>query len=338
MLALNPTQLANASHSIGILDHAGIPYALAIGNHDYDKLPPVNRSAITFNQYFGPSRYANAGHYGATNFPAGSNENFYETFNWGGKSYLVLVLEFVPRNSALAWAKSVLNANTDKEVFVTTHSYLYSDNTTVDECDTADMVGDNNGAMQWSKLISQYPNISVVLSGHITNQFNARRSDVGAAGNFVHQIFANWQVWTNGGNGYLRVMQFSPSNNTINVQTYSPYTGLYLTDSGDQFTLKWHNDGTPGGGSATVVGRVRNAAFGKGCIGIAGATVNVGGATVTTDSNGRFSLTIPPGQVFANATAAGYLISSQSVKLNDYFPNELDFFLTATPPCPQSSV
>src|SRR6266699_291139 len=86
MLALNPTQLANASHSIGILDQAGIPYALAIGNHDYDKLPPVNRSAITFNQYFGPSRYANAGHYGATNFPAGSNENFYETFNWGGKA------------------------------------------------------------------------------------------------------------------------------------------------------------------------------------------------------------------------------------------------------------
>ena len=101
-IGTDPTQLANASHSIGILDQAGIPYALAIGNHDYDKNPPVNRSAINFNQVFGPSRYASAGHYGATNFPAGSNENFYETFTWGGKSYLVLLLEFVPRNSALA--------------------------------------------------------------------------------------------------------------------------------------------------------------------------------------------------------------------------------------------
>src|SRR6266567_6936010 len=249
------TQWGNASHSAGILDQAHVPYAFAIGNHDYDTLPPTSRAATTFNQYFGPSRYANSAYYGSTNLPAGSNENFYETFTWGGTSYLILILEFVPRNSALAWAKSVLDANTDKEVIVVTHSYLYSDNTTVDECDTADMVGDNNGAMQWSKLISQYPNISVVLSGHITNQFNARRSDVGVGGNFVHQIFANWQTSTNGGNGYLRVMQFSPSNDTINVQTYSPYTGLYLTDSGNQFTVKWRNDGTPGSGTATVTGR-----------------------------------------------------------------------------------
>ncbi len=243
----------------------------------------------------------------------------------------------MPRNSALAWAKSVLDANTDKEVIVVTHSYLYSDDTTVDECDTADMVGDNNGAMQWSKLISQYPNISVVLSGHITNQFNARRSDVGVGGNFVHQIFANWQTSTNGGNGYLRIMQFSPSNNTINVQTYSPYTGLYLTDSGDQFTLKWHNDGTPGSGTATVTGRVRSAAYGAGCSAISGATLNVGGTTATTDSTGRYSLTIPLGQVSASASAAGYLGSAQNVTLNDYFPNQLDFFLTPVPPCPQSA-
>ena len=231
-----------------------------------------------------------------------------------------------------------MNANTDKEVIIVTHSYLYSDGTTVDECDTGDMIGDNYGAAQWSNLISQYPNISVVLSGHITNKFNARRSDVGVGGNFVHQIFANWQDWTNGGNGYLRIMQFSPSNNTINVKSYSPYTGLFLIDSGDQFTLKWHNDGTPGSGSATVVGRVRKAGSGKGCSSIVGATVNAGGATLTTDINGRFSLTIPPGQITANAIAAGYLTSTQSVKLNDYFPNELNFFLTPTPPCPQSSV
>src|SRR5258708_2169540 len=197
------TQWGNASNSAGILDQAHVPYAFAIGNHDYDTLPPTSRAATTFNQYFGPSRYANAAYYGSTNFPAGSNENFYETFTWGGKSYLILILEFVPRNSALAWAKSVLDANTDKEVMFVTHSYLYSDNTTVDECDTADMVTDNNGAMQWSKLISQYPNISLVVSGHITNQFTARRSDVGAAGNFVHQIFANWQARADVGNRHI---------------------------------------------------------------------------------------------------------------------------------------
>ena len=329
-------QWANATHSVGILDQAGVPYAFAIGNHDYDTLPPTSRSATNFNQYFGPSRYASASYYG-TNFPPGSNENFFETFNWQGNKYLVLVLEFVPRNAALAWAKSVLDANLDKEAIVVTHSYLYSDNTTVDECDTADMIGDNNGARQWTNLLRQYPNISLVLSGHVTNKFNAQRSDVAAAGNFVHQIFANWQTWTNGGNGYLRIMQFSPQSNSITVTTYSPYTGLFLTDSGNQFTLKWHNDGNPGTGTAVVSGRVRTASYGNNCAAIASATVNIGGTTALTDSSGRYFLALPPGAVSANANAAGFLTSAQNVTLNDYFPNQVDFFLTPVPPCPQNS-
>jgi len=336
-VSTQPVQWANATHSIGILDQAKIPYALAIGNHDYDTLPPTSRKATYFNQYFGPSRYAGTPYYGASNFPSGSNENFYETFTWGGKSYLILVLEFVPRSSAVAWAKSVLSSNNDKEVIVVTHSYLYSDGTTVDQCDTSDMVGDNDGAMLWSNLISQYPNISVVLNGHITNKFSARRSDLGVNGNFVHQIFANWQDWTNGGNGYLRIMKFSPANNTIQVQSYSPYTGLFLTDAANQFTLKWHNDGATTSGTAVVTGRVRTSGYGLGCSVIANATVNVGGVTTKTDANGNYSLSVAPGQLSATATAVGYQNSSQTASLNDYFPNQLDFFMTPVPPCPQSS-
>jgi hypothetical protein len=333
----NATQWANAVHSIGILDQAQMPYALAIGNHDYNTLPPTNRQATLFNQYFGPSRYSGKPYYGATNYPSGSNENFYETFTWGAKTYLILVLEFVPRSGAVAWAKSVLSSNSDKEVIIVTHSYLYSDGTTVDQCDTSDMVGDNDGAMLWSNLIGQYPNVSVVLNGHITNKFSARRSDLGVNGNFVHQIFANWQDWTNGGNGYLRIMRFSPSNNSIQVQSFSPYTGLFLTDAANQFTLKWHNDGAAGTGTATVTGRIRTSGYGLGCSAISGATVNVGGATATTDANGYYSVSVSPGQLSATASATGYQTATQAATLNDHFPNELDFFLTPIPPCPQNS-
>jgi len=236
-----------------------------------------------------------------------------------------------------SWARSILDANLDKEVIVVTHSYLYSDNTTVDECDTSDMIGDSSGATQWTSLLGQYPNVSVVLSGHITNKFNAQRSDVAPAGNFVHQIFANWQTWTNGGNGYLRIMQFSPQSNSITVTTYSPYTGLFLSDAGNQFILKWHNDGTSGTGTAAVSGRVRTASYGNNCASIAGATVNIGGLTALTDSGGRYSLALPPGAVSASVGAAGFLTSAQNLTLNDYFPNQVDFFLTPMPPCPQSS-
>src|SRR5579864_7563868 len=273
----------------------------------------------------------------SSNYPSGSNENFYETFTWGGKNYLILVLEFVPRGGAVAWAKSVLSSNSDKEVIVVTHSYLYSDGTTVDQGDTSDMVGDNNGAMLWSNLISQYPNISVVLNGHITNKFSARRSDIGVNGNFVHQIFANWQDWTNGGNGYLRIMRFSPSNNSIQVQSFSPYTGLFLTDAANQFTLKWHNDGAAGSGTAVVTGRVRTSGYGLGCSAISGATVNVGGTTATADANGYYSVSVSPGHLSATAATSGYQTATQTATLNDHFPNQLDFFLTPVPPCAQSS-
>jgi len=332
------TQWSHAVHSVGILDKAGIPYAFAIGNHDYDTLPPTNRTATNFNQHFGPSRYAGKPYYGSSNFPSGSNENFYETFTWGGKTYLILVLEYVPRNSAVAWAKSILSSNTGKEVIVVTHSYVYYDGTTVDECDTSDMDGDNNGALLWTRLLSQYYNVSVVVSGHITKKFTARRSDVGVNGNFVHQIFANWQDWTNGGKGYLRIMHFSPSNNSIDVKTYSPYTRLNLTDSGNQFTLKWHNNGSAGSGTARINGRVRTSAFGAWCKPIAGAKVSVGGSSATTDSNGSYSLSLSPGQLSASATTTGYKAGSLTADVNDFFLNELDFFLTPVPPCPQSSV
>jgi hypothetical protein len=335
--ASDSTQWANALHSIDILDNARVPYAFPIGNHDYDTIPPTDRKATFFNQYLGPQRYMEKAYYGATNFPSGSNENFYETFTWGGKTYIILVLEYVPRSEAVAWAKSIISSNTDKEVIVITHSYLYSDGTTVDQCDTADMVGDNGGAMLWSNLISQYPNISVVLSGHITNKFTARRSDVGVNGNFVHQLFTNWQDWTNGGNGYLRLMKFSPSNNAITVQSYSPYTRLYLTDPANQFVLKWHNDGTSGNGVAGIAGRVRTSANGAKCRAIAGATINIGGTTATSDINGYYTLSQAPGQYSATASALGYKSGTQASRLNDYFPNELDFFLTAAPLCALNS-
>ena len=337
--ATDPVQWQNVEHSIGILEQADLPYVLAIGNHDYDSNPPTTRKATIFNQHFGPSRFYGRDYYGSTNYPAGSNENFYATFTWGSKSYLILVLEFVPRSSAVAWAASVLNANQDKEVIVVTHSYLFYDGTTVDACDTQDMSKDNNGALLWTNLLSRYPNVSVVVGGHIAKNFRARRSDVGVDGNFVHQFFANWQDWTNGGNGYLRIMKFSPSLNKLSVWTYSPYTGLYLTTSADQFTLKWHNNGAPGSGLATVRGRVRSTRA-SGCTPISGASANINGATAVTDASGTYAINLRPGSgLTAAVTASGWNRQQQTVTLNDYFPNQVDFFLTpvVSMPCPQSS-
>src|SRR2546423_493134 len=74
-----------------------------------------------------------------------------------------------------------------------------------------------------------------------------------------------------------------------------------------------------------------------GCVPTGAPRFKVGGATATTDSTGRYSLTLQPGQVSASASAAGYQTGTKTAALNDYFPNQLDFFLFPVPPCPQST-
>jgi hypothetical protein len=43
--------------------------------------------------------------------------------------------------------------------------------------------------------------------------------------------------YTNGGNGYLRIMQFRPAENLMTVKTYSPYGNSSLTGSSSDFSL-----------------------------------------------------------------------------------------------------
>ena len=79
------------------------------------------------------------------------------------------------------------------------------------------------------------PNLFLMLGGHL---FNSRREDT-LNGNTVYSLTANYQVRENGGNWWLRILQFSPSNNEIRVKTYSPTLDSFETDYNSQFTLQF---------------------------------------------------------------------------------------------------
>ena len=230
-----PTQVAqwqNADAAVRFIDGV-VPYVLAIGNHDYDNFNPGARQVTNFNQWFGPSRYAAYPWYGGN--LNGSNENFYANVNLGGVDYLIIALEYIPRQSALDWADGILKANPNKPVIMVTHSYMFKDNTTVDQCDTGDNTFNTktnglDGFTMWRNFVSQYANMTMVLSGHVLGV--GQRSDLGVNGNLVNQMLVDYQGWTNGGNGYLRILTFHPSLNQVEVQTYSPYLGQSLTDCG----------------------------------------------------------------------------------------------------------
>jgi hypothetical protein len=328
------TQWTNADAAYQLLDSADIPYLLAIGNHDYDNYNASERTALGYNQWFGSVRYGSRPWYsGNLN---NSNENFYGTWTISGKTYLFLFLEYVPRDATVAWAQSVVSANPDKEVIVVTHTYMYSDTTRVDQCDTANLNKDNYGDKLWAKLISQYGNISMVLSGHITSGHASRRKDLGVNLNLVNQIFANYQTLPDGGDGWLRIMTFHPSTDKIDIKTYSPYLNSYMTDSADQFTIPWHAT-TTALTTGTISGRVRDAGT---CSNLPGVQVSAGGTTATTDQNGRYSITVPGGAYSVSATDADYNTATSSVTVYNAYATDTNFYLSSTIPadCQLSSV
>ena len=318
-------QWQNADTAIRLLD-GKVPYALAIGNHDYDNENPSSRSALNYNQYFGRARYAAYSWYRGSFSDAG-NENFWIEFTANGQSYIVLVLEFHPRDAVLDWARAVLEANAGKPVVLVTHAFTYNDGTRIDQCDTSDMTaaGGNNGEVMWEKFVRD-SNAMMVLSGHITSGSPARRADVAGGGQLVHQMLSNYQTQPLGGGGYLRVLRFVPAEGRIEVKTYSPWLDAYLTDAANQFDLPMVPDPTLPSG---VSGRVR----GLDCAAISEAAVSTSEAVTASDGGGYFSLSATPGPHPVTVQKDGWVPQTRDVTVLPGYPAHLDFFLSAFTGC-----
>ena len=261
----DPNQWEVASNSLHVLDGI-LPYVITAGNHDYALL--ADRSGMA-NYYFPPAAIAANPWFGGT-FETGHIENSFNLMTVGATRWLVIALEFGPRDEVLAWASGILAAFRDRPAIIITHAYLYHDSTRYDHTGPGQnfnphsyvMMGQttttiNDGQEMWQKLILPNRNVKLVFSGHdvnfgdlppgTTGQLTSARPD----GSVVHQILANYQTCTappcttsitgatvRGGNGYLRLVRFSPVNRTISVSTYSPYVDSWLDDPANRFVLE----------------------------------------------------------------------------------------------------
>jgi len=230
-----------ADQAMSVLD-GSIPYCMALGNHDLGPGGTAeNRDASLFNKHFGPARFKNKPWYGG-HFAEG-NENACYLINEGGMKLLVVCLEFGARDVVLDWASNIMKKHKDRKAIVVTHCYTYSDSTRVGEGDKWNPhdygCDGNDGEEIWDKFISRHENIFLVLSGHILNDGLGRLTSTGDHGNRVHQILANYQMKDNGGNGWLRIMKFSPAENKIRVTTYSPLLDQYATGPQNEFELDY---------------------------------------------------------------------------------------------------
>ncbi len=242
-------QWTHANSAMRLLDGV-VPYFVVPGNHDVDG----NRKGL-MNDYFGPASLP----WVTSTMTQGQIENNYALVDIGPRQWLVLGLEFGPRDAVMTWADAVLKAYPDRPAIIVTHAYLYSDgnryNIAISGLDSSKPnyqywipqsyghtsgQGINDGEMIWQKLILTNPNVRLVFSGHVTaTTGGARLTSTRPDGSRVHQMLSDYQ-WYKGewfGYGYMRVLQFDYSKKTIQVETYSPYMDDYLTDDSNQFTL-----------------------------------------------------------------------------------------------------
>ena len=104
-----------------------VPYSVLPGNHDIGTNGSANtRDTTLFNTYFPVSDFSGSETFGGV-YPAEPDkyDNNYHTFHAGGTDWLVLSLEFGPRDHVLDWANEVVASHPNHRVIVVTHDYMY---------------------------------------------------------------------------------------------------------------------------------------------------------------------------------------------------------------------
>ncbi len=220
----------NADRAMRLLDGV-VPYSMAPGNHD---MVVKTRDSALYNEFFSPARFADrkwyGGHMGKT------NDNNFCFFEAHGMKFMVLSLEFAPRDETLKWAAEVTQRFPDRRVIVATHCYMRRKGRDT-SCATSYKIAGNSGEQMWQKFIRKQPNIFLVVSGHVLGV--GLQTSVNDAGGKVVEMLTDYQGLPNGGNGWLRSLQFVPNENKIHIKTYSPLLKKHNKDAKESFSLDY---------------------------------------------------------------------------------------------------
>ena len=245
-----PEQWDVAQRAMTALD-GKIPYALLPGNHDYGDHGHADSRRTSLNDYFPLEQQSRLPAFGGAMEP-GRLDNSFHTFQAGKHDYLVLALEWGPRDAVVDWANRVVADHPRHRAILTTHAYMYFDDTRYDwakyqtrqqwnphSYGTARLPeGTNDGEQLWQKLVSKHPNFILTINGHVCDDGLGRLTSRADDGHEVQQMLVNYQMKHEGGEGFLRLIRFLPDDETIHVTAYSPSLDQYKTDPDNQFILK----------------------------------------------------------------------------------------------------
>jgi Calcineurin-like phosphoesterase len=247
-----PAEWRNAARAMKQLD-GRLPFVLTTGNHDYSEGDECKDRRTRLNEYFPAGQLRGTptfgGHYDRE--PA-RMENSYHLFSAGGRDFLVLALEFGPRADVVRWANEVVVRYPKREAVLVTHAFVYHDDTRYDWAKKGPKQSWNphsyplaeatdhdvcDGQELWDRLVSRHPNFVLTLNGHTLGDGLGRTVTATADGRAVPQVLVNFQMRPNGGDGWLRLLEFRADGRTVEVVDYSPTRNQRNESPQNRFTM-----------------------------------------------------------------------------------------------------
>ncbi len=168
-------------------------------------LAPGSDATFHYQPNFGTSRYGNKPWY-----VAASDKSAALFFRAGGVDMGVLLWD---RFESSQWIEDLQAAHPQRQFVIVTQGDGYLDSTTS-------------------------PNRALILRGGGTGE---SRSVTASGGSYVSTLSAEFNARPNGGDGWMRLLTFSPLRGQIRVQTYSPTLGIFETDADSDFTVRWNS-------------------------------------------------------------------------------------------------
>lgn len=225
-----------------------VSWSNMIGNHDY-KWNQFKRDSSEYNNAFGKeyinSTYARFTYAGSMEdeYQVSGTENSYYTFTVNGVHWMILQLEYYPRQNVLTWADNVIKSHPNYNVILTTHSYLNGDGTytndymdyTADDAKCGGVLGTTTEAI-WNQIVAPNANVKMILCGHSTNGQGAVATKTlkNNAGNDVTALMMNVQdldmnegsiesaYYTGQGLGAVNILRFSADGSKVALQQFAP--------------------------------------------------------------------------------------------------------------------
>ena len=212
----NRAEWQRADAAMSVLDAAVIPWGVAVGNHELDRVDVLGSGYTLFLEFFGPRT---TGRFDGKPWFGGASENelnTFQLFSAGGRDYLFLHLELDIPDEAIAWAQGVLETHPERATIVSTHIYLGQNF----PAPYLPGPGRNSREEMFARLVAPQRQIFLVLNGH--DGAETHSVSVNDYGGEVVELLQDYAGRAHGGDGWMRLVRIDEEVGEIRVETFTP--------------------------------------------------------------------------------------------------------------------